>query len=103
MDCVGCGSAVVSERSARTAQGYRRFHCRVCGKQLNERSAGSLNRTQYPTADGRFDPTFKQPLSVTDREVLHAAVAVVHKTAPADRTATAQRLLERVEHEVRPC
>src|SRR5258708_2272076 len=49
MDCIGCCSAAVSERSERTAQGYRRFRCRACGKQFNERSAGSLNRTQYPS------------------------------------------------------
>ena len=49
MECVGCGSAAVSERSERTAQGYCRFRCRACGKQFNERSAGVLNRTQYPS------------------------------------------------------
>jgi transposase-like protein len=49
MDCIGCGSAAVSERRECTAQGYRRFRCRSCGKQFNERSAGSLNRTQYPS------------------------------------------------------
>jgi hypothetical protein len=49
MDCIGCGSAAVSDRSECTAQGYRRFRCRACGKQFNERSAGSLNRTQYPS------------------------------------------------------
>ena len=49
MECVGCGSAAVSERSERTAQGYRRFRCRACGKGFNERSAGVLNRTQYPS------------------------------------------------------
>jgi putative transposase len=49
MECTGCGSAAVSERSECTAQGYRRFRCRACGKQFNERSAGSLNRTQYPS------------------------------------------------------
>ena len=49
MECVGCGSAAVSERSERTAQGYRRFRCRTCGKQFNERSDGVLNRTQYPS------------------------------------------------------
>jgi putative transposase len=47
MECVGCGSAAVSERGERTAQGYRRFRCRACGKQFNERGAGVLNRTQY--------------------------------------------------------
>ena len=45
MDCVCCGSAAVTERPERTARGYRRFRCRDCGKQINERSAGRLNRT----------------------------------------------------------
>jgi putative transposase len=49
MECVGCGSTVVSERGERNAQGYRRFRCRACVKQVNERSAGILNRTQYPS------------------------------------------------------
>jgi hypothetical protein len=39
----------VTERSERTAQGYRRFRCRTCGKQFNERSGGVLNRTQDPS------------------------------------------------------
>ncbi len=34
---------------------------------------------------------------------LHAAIAVVHEAGLADRAAITQRLLERVEHEVRPC
>ena len=49
MRCLVCGSAVVKERPERTAQGYRRFRCRVCSKQFNERSSGLLNRTQYPS------------------------------------------------------
>jgi putative transposase len=49
MKCIGCASAAVSEQSERTAQGYRQFRCRACGEQFNERSAGSLNRTQYPS------------------------------------------------------
>src|ERR1700721_65603 len=49
MECVGCGSAALLGRSECTAQGYRRFRCRACGKQFNERSAGVLNRTQYPS------------------------------------------------------
>jgi hypothetical protein len=40
-------------RSRRAAgphpQGYRRFRCRDCGKEFNERSAGLLNWAQYPT------------------------------------------------------
>ncbi len=48
MECVCCGSAAVAERPERTARGYRRYRRRrVCGRQSNERSAGSLNRAQY--------------------------------------------------------
>jgi transposase-like protein len=46
MRCPVCRSTAVRERPERTTQGYRRFRC-GCGKQFNERSAGSLNRTQY--------------------------------------------------------
>jgi hypothetical protein len=46
---VVCGSAAVTERPERTARGYRRFRCRECGKQFNERSGGVLNHTQYPS------------------------------------------------------
>src|SRR3954452_12851226 len=49
MDCVACGSAAVTERPERTAGGYRRFRCRECGKQYNERSGGLLNHTQCPS------------------------------------------------------
>jgi putative transposase len=49
MRCIECGSEAVTERPERTAQGYRRFRCRTCGKQFNERSGGRLNRTQYPS------------------------------------------------------
>ena len=49
MQCLDCGSAAVTERPERTAQGYHRFRCRECGKQFNERSTGVLNRTQYPS------------------------------------------------------
>jgi transposase-like protein len=49
MDCVACSSAAVTERPERTAQGYRRFRCRECGKQYNERSGSLLNHTQYPS------------------------------------------------------
>ena len=49
MRCVTCGSEAVTERPERTAHGYRRFRCRTCGKQFNERSGGLLNRTQYPS------------------------------------------------------
>ena len=47
MRCIECGPAAVTERPERTAQGYKRFRCRACGKQFNERSSTVLNRTQY--------------------------------------------------------
>src|SRR5215218_2517054 len=49
MDCVACGSAAVTERPERTARDYRRFRCRDCGKQFNERSGTLLNHAQYPS------------------------------------------------------
>src|SRR4051812_49832968 len=49
MRCLEYCSEAVTERPERTARGYRRFRCRACSKQFNERSAGLLNRTQYPS------------------------------------------------------
>src|SRR3954469_1129931 len=49
MQCIECGSEAVAERPERTAHGYRRFRCRACGKQSNERTGTVLNRTQYPS------------------------------------------------------
>jgi putative transposase len=49
MKCIACGATAVSERPDRMAQGYRRFRCRECGKQFNDRGGGILNRTQYPS------------------------------------------------------
>ena len=46
---IGCGSEAATERPERTAQGYRRFRCRACGKQSNERSGSLLHRTRYPS------------------------------------------------------
>jgi putative transposase len=49
MNCVCCGSKAVAERREVTAQGYRRFRCRDCGRQFNERSGRVLNRTSLPS------------------------------------------------------
>ena len=49
MECIGCGSDVLTGRPERTARGYRRFRCRDCGEQCNERSGGLLNRAQSPS------------------------------------------------------
>ena len=39
----------MTERREVTARGYRRFRCRACGRQFNERSNGVLNRTCLPS------------------------------------------------------
>src|SRR5208283_2425012 len=52
-------------------------------------------------ADGRLDAGLGEALGVFDRDVLHAAVAVMDEGAAAKGTALAQSLLERVEHEAR--
>jgi len=49
MRCPRCQSTAIRERPERTAQGYCRFRCLDCAKQFNERSAGVLNRAQYPS------------------------------------------------------
>ena len=49
MNCICCGSLAVTERPEVTARGYRRFRCRACGRQFNERSGGVLNRTCLPS------------------------------------------------------
>src|SRR3954470_5821227 len=49
MPCPHCCSAKTTERSDRTAYGYRRFRCQGCGRGLNERTGSVLNRLQLPT------------------------------------------------------
>jgi putative transposase len=49
MLCPHCCSARTTERSDRTAHGYRRFRCRGCGRGINERTGSELNRLQLPT------------------------------------------------------
>src|SRR3954467_10065527 len=49
MPCPHCCSAKTTERSDRTAHGYRRFRCRGCGRGFNERTGSVLNRLQLPT------------------------------------------------------
>ena len=39
----------MTERPDLTAQGYRRFRCRDCDQQFNERSDGVLNRASLPS------------------------------------------------------
>ncbi len=45
MNCVCCGPGAVTEQPEVTAGGYRRYRCRTCGRQFDERSGGMLNRT----------------------------------------------------------
>jgi len=49
MDCRHCGAARTIERLECTELGYRRFRCRECGREFNERAGTPLNRLQYPS------------------------------------------------------
>lgn len=49
MRCPHCHSTATTERSDRTAHGCRRFRCRECGRQFNERTGSALNRLPVPT------------------------------------------------------
>jgi putative transposase len=49
MTCPHCESTATTERSDRTALGYRRFRCRDCSRVFNERTGTLFNRLQYPT------------------------------------------------------
>jgi transposase-like protein len=80
---VGCGSAAVTERPDRTAQGCRRFRCRFCGKQFNERSAGLLNRAQYPSDVIALVVLWRLRYRLTLRDLsemfLHRGIAFSHE------------------------
>src|SRR2546430_15953740 len=49
MRCPHCESADTSERRERTELGYRRFRCRACHREFNERRGTRFNHLQYPT------------------------------------------------------
>jgi putative transposase len=49
MTCPHCKSTVTTERSDRTALGYRRFRCRACRRGFNERTGTLFNYLEYPT------------------------------------------------------
>jgi hypothetical protein len=74
MRCIGCGSTAISERTERTAHGYCRFRCRVCGKQFNARSASLLNRTQYPFRRHRPRGALAAALQTTARLLVRLVV-----------------------------
>ena len=49
MGCPHCESADTRERRERTDLGYRRFRCRTCQREFNERPGTRFNHLQYPT------------------------------------------------------
>ena len=97
MDCVGCDSAAVTERPDLTAQGYRRFRCRDCGKQFNERSDGVLNRASLPSDIIAFVVFCRLRYRLTLRDLSEIMLlrgftvshdAVAFSTTPASRWAS---------------
>jgi putative transposase len=49
MRCPHCKSAGTVERPERTELGYRRFRCRTCKREWNERTGTRYNHLHYPT------------------------------------------------------
>jgi putative transposase len=49
MNCPYCQSTATTERLDQTVLGYRRFRCRDCQQEFNERTGTLFNRLQYPT------------------------------------------------------
>lgn len=49
MACPHCKSVHTRERLERTELGYRRFRCRECDREFNERTGTPFNRLQYPS------------------------------------------------------
>ena len=47
-------------------------------------------------------PAFGKPFGVADRDILHAAIAVVDEAAFVHGPAIVKRLLQGIENEVRP-
>jgi putative transposase len=48
MGCPQCEAADTIERRERTELGYRRFRCRTCKREFNERTGTHFNHLQYP-------------------------------------------------------
>ena len=49
MWCPHYESTATRERRERTELGYRRFRCRTCEREFNERTGTCFNHLQYPT------------------------------------------------------
>jgi putative transposase len=84
MNCFGCGSSAVTERREVTARGYRRYRCRDCGRQFNERSGGVLNRSCLPSDIIAFVVFCRLRYRLTLRDLSHImalrGIEISHKT-----------------------
>jgi len=49
MTCPHFHASHTTERAERTEWGYRRFRCRSCGREFDERTGILFNRLQYPS------------------------------------------------------
>jgi hypothetical protein len=49
MRCHHCQATVTTERADQAELGYRRFRCRACTREFNERTGTPFNRLQYLT------------------------------------------------------
>jgi transcriptional regulator NrdR family protein len=64
MDCPHCHSSSTREREGRTAQGFRRYGCRDCGRRYNERTGTALNRvtTEAPSDENIAESEIREQL-----------------------------------------
>ena len=49
MECPSCSSSKTCSLERPTTLGYRRFRCRSCGRQFNERTGTAFNYLEFPT------------------------------------------------------
>ena len=68
-----------------------------------DRLGESIVITVADAAHRRLDARLHQPLSVLDRDVLAAAVAVMYEPAAMGGPPIMEGLLQRIEHEARMC
>ena len=49
MDCPHCASTNARQCSSKTNLGYKKYRCRGCHRQYNERTGTTFNFIEYPT------------------------------------------------------
>ena len=84
MACPDCTSTATTKRNGRTALGYPRYRCRVCGRRFNERTGTPFNDLRYPTDIVLLAVLWRLHYKLSFRDVaellLERGYAVTHET-----------------------